>query len=150
MLKEMSTHAEGACQEIQTRIATSEVVGSDEICCRVNSRKHWFHVWQNKFTTFIVSLKSRGHAVIEEYFPGRFLHYVSDCWASQIEDKGRSPSAMPGAFIAGIAEFRKSLKNAWCIRKKELFYRAIALKKGLTVEDYQKSAKGRVTPCCVT
>ena len=32
-------------------------------------------------------------------------------------------------------------KNTWCIRMKELFYRAIALKKGLTAEDCQNPTK---------
>jgi transposase len=141
MLDTMRKHAEGAYREIQTRIAASEVVGSDETGCRVNGRKHWFHVWQNKFLTFIVSFKSRGHAVIEEYFPGSFLYYVSDCWASQLKTKAAGHQLCLAHLLRELLNFEKALKDAWSIRMKELFYRAIALKKGLTAEDCRNPSK---------
>jgi hypothetical protein len=84
ILEEMSQKSEAACRTIQERIQESEVVGSDETGCRINGKKHWFHVWQNSVLTFIVSFASRGYSVMAEYFPGGFLQsfYVSDCWAS--------------------------------------------------------------------
>jgi transposase len=69
VLEDMSRKAEPAYRAIQSRIAKSEVVGSDESGCRVNGKKHWFHVWQTKFLTFLVAFNTRGHQVIEEYFP---------------------------------------------------------------------------------
>ena len=59
-------------EDIHRQIRQSEVVGSDETGCRVNGKKHWFHVWQTRLHTFIVSCASRGHKVIEEYFPDGF------------------------------------------------------------------------------
>jgi hypothetical protein len=59
----MSRKAESTYSEIQSRIAASEVVGADESGCRVNGKKHWIHVWQTPFLTFIVAFKSRGHQV---------------------------------------------------------------------------------------
>ena len=53
VLEDMSRKAEPAYREIQSRIAKSEVVGGDESGCRVNGKKHWFHVWQTRFLTFI-------------------------------------------------------------------------------------------------
>jgi hypothetical protein len=92
ILEEMSQKSEVAYRAIQDRITKSEVVGSDETGCRVNGKKHWFHVWQNSLLTFIVPFASRGHRVIEEYFPGGFLHsfYVSDCWASQLKTQAKA------------------------------------------------------------
>ena len=113
MLDEMSRRAAGAYKEIQTRIAASEVVGSDETGCRVNGRKHWFHVWQNKLLTFIVAFKSRGHAVIEEYFPGKFLYYVSDCWASQLKTKADSHQLCLAHLLRELLNFEKALKSEW-------------------------------------
>ena len=34
-------------ENIRERIVESAVVGADETGCRVNGKKHWFHVWQN-------------------------------------------------------------------------------------------------------
>jgi hypothetical protein len=45
MLEEMSQKSEVSYRTIQERILHSEVVGSDETGCRVNGKKHWFHVW---------------------------------------------------------------------------------------------------------
>lgn len=131
----MSQKADGAYREIQSRIATEEVVGADEAGCRVNGKKHWFHVWQNKFLTFIVSFKSRGHAVIEEYFPDSFMYYVSDCWASQLKTKAAHHQLCLAHLLRELLNFEKALKSEWCILLKDLFYRAIELKKRLCAQD---------------
>jgi transposase len=137
ILEEMSRKAAGAYKEIQRRIAASKVVGADETGCRVNGKKHRFHVWQNKCLTFLVSYKSRGHQVIEEYFPGSFLYYVSDCWASQLKTKARGHQLCPAHLLRELLNFEKALKSDWSIRMQDLFRRAIALKKRLTAEDYR-------------
>jgi transposase len=141
ILEEMSKKSELAYQEIQSRIAESTVVGADETGCRVNGKKHWFHVWQNKFLTFIVAFKSRGHAVIEEYFPGSFLYYVSDCWASQLKTKALHHQLCVAHLLRELLNFEKALKNEWCIRLKDLFHRAIEIKKALTAQDYRQPPK---------
>jgi hypothetical protein len=108
ILEEMSEKSGRACSEIQNRIAASEVVGADESGCRVNGKKHRFHVWQNKCLTFIVSFKSRGHRVIEEYFPGRFPYYVSDCWASQLKTKAGRRQLCPAHLLRELLMNRLS------------------------------------------
>jgi hypothetical protein len=74
----------------------SEVICSDEMGCRVNGKKHWFHVWQNHMLTFNVSFVSRGHGVIEEYFSDGFLQFFY-----------KSDSVMYCSFITGTVEFRE-------------------------------------------
>jgi hypothetical protein len=113
--EEMSEKSGTAYSEIQNRIAASEVVGADETGCRVNGKKHWFHVWQNKCLTFIVSFKSRGHRVIEEYFPGRFLYYVSDCWASQLKTKAGRHQLCLAHLLRELLNFEQALKSDRCI-----------------------------------
>jgi transposase len=139
ILDEMSQKSEVAYQAIRERIIKSEVVGSDETGCRVNGKKHWFHVWQNSILTCIVSFASRGHKVIEEYFPGGFLHsfYVSDCWASQLKAKAKAHQLCTAHLLRELLNFEKSLQDTWSVKMKELIYRAIALKRIMTAEDYQ-------------
>ena len=63
-LKNLSLKATSAYETIRERIHDSHVVGSDETGCRVNGKKHWFHVWQNAMLTFIVAFAHRSHQVI--------------------------------------------------------------------------------------
>ena len=86
-LDNMAQKSTQAYETIKERVFESEVVGADETCCRVNGKKHWFHVWQTQTLTFIVAFFSRGYSVIEKYFADGFpiSVYVSDCWASQLK-----------------------------------------------------------------
>jgi transposase len=136
ILEDMSRKAEPAYKEIQTRISKSVVVGADETGCRVNGKKHWFHVWQTKCLTFIVAFKSRGHQVIEEYFPNSFSYYVSDCWASQLKTKAKGHQLCLVHLLRELLNFEKALNDSWSIRAKELFYRALKVKKNLSEDDY--------------
>ena len=139
ILEEMSQKAEIAYKAIREGIIKSEVVGSDETGCRVNGKKHWFHVWQSSLLTFIVSFASRGHSVIEEYFPDGFLQsfYVSDCWASQLKTKAKAHQLCIAHLLRELLNFEKSLKDTWSVKMKDLLYRTIALKRTMLAEDYQ-------------
>ena len=137
VLEDMSRKAEPAYREIQSRIAKSEVVGGDESGCRVNGKKHWFHVWQTRFLTFIVAFKSRGHQVIEEYFPSSFIYYVSDCWASQLKTAAKGHQLCIVHLLRELLNFEKALNSSWSIRMKALFFRALKLKKNLSEDDYK-------------
>jgi transposase len=139
ILEEMSQKSEVAYEAIRERISASEVVGSDETGCRVNGKKYWFHVWQNNFLTFIVAFASRGHQVIEEYFPGGFIHsfYVSDCWASQLKTTAKAHQLCLAHLLRELLNFEKSLQDEWSVKMQSLLYRAIDLKRIMLVEDYQ-------------
>jgi transposase len=139
ILEEMSQKTEVAYNTIRERIIESEVVGSDETGCRVNGRKHWFHVWQNHTLTFLVSFVSRGHRVIEEYFPDGFLQsfYVSDCWASQLKTKAKAHQLCTAHLLRELLNFEKSLQDSWSVKIKDLLYRSLALKRSLLAGDCQ-------------
>jgi transposase len=143
ILEEMSQKSELAYQTIQQEINTSAVVGSDETGCRVNGKKHRFHVWQNSCLTFIVAFSGRGHKVIEEYFPDGFLHsfYVSDCWASQLKTKAKAHQLCTAHLLRELLNFEKSLQDTWSVQMKDLLYRAISLKGSMSIEDYHTPPK---------
>jgi hypothetical protein len=120
------------------------VVGADETGCRVGGKKHWFHVWQTRLLTFIVSFASRGHKVIEEYFPGGLIKafYVSDCWASQLKVKAKAHQLCMAHLLRELTNFEESLKSQWSARMKALFGLAIELKHSMTEnEHYQHPNK---------
>jgi transposase len=139
ILEEMSQKSEVSYRTVQERILNSEVAGSDETGCRVNGKKHRFHVWQNSILTFIVSFAGRGHSVMEEYFPDGFIRsfYVSDCWVSQLKTKAKAHQLCIAHLLRELLNFEKSLHDARSVRMKELLYRAMALKRTMLAEDYQ-------------
>ena len=40
-------------------------------------------------------------------------------------------------FITRVADFEKSLQDTWSVKMKDLFYRAMLLKRTVQAEDYQ-------------
>jgi transposase len=137
-LDNLSQKSNPVYEEIRNRVLESEVVGSDETGCRVNGKKHWFHVWQTRLLTFIVSFATRGYRVIEEYFPDGFIHsfYVSDCWPSQLKVVAKAHQLCMAHLLRELTNFKENLKSGWSAQMKSLFLRAIELKGKMTQEHY--------------
>ena len=137
-LEHLAKKSHSAYETIMERILQSGVVGADETGCHVGGKKHWFHVWQTSMLTFIVSFASRGHAVIEKYFPNGFIKsfYVSDCWSSQLKVKARAHQLCMAHLLRELTNFSENLKRDWSAKMKELFLCAIELKKEMTSNDY--------------
>jgi len=137
-LVSLAKKAQSAYDHIRVRLLQSQVVGADETGCRVNGKKHWFHVWQTSVLTFIVSFASRGHKVIEEYFENGFIHsfYVSDCWSSQLKVKAKRHQLCMAHLLRELINFAENLGSDWSAKTKELFMRAIELKNKMTENDY--------------
>jgi transposase len=142
-LEKLSNKAHGAYEAIREQIQSAQIVGADETGCRVNGKKHWFHVWQNHLLTFIVSFATRGHQVIEKYFEDGFIHsfYVSDCWASQLKVKARKHQLCMAHLLRELTNFAENLGSEWSAKMKRLFISAIELKKRMTQNDYLNPPK---------
>jgi transposase len=138
-LESLSVKATPAYETIHERIQSVDVVGSDDTGCRVNGKKHWFHVWQSRFLTFIVSFAHRSHEVIEKNFKDGFLHsvYVSDCYASQLKTTAKAHQLCIAHLLRELLNFEKSLRSEWSAKMKELLYRAWNLKRSMTCDDYR-------------
>ena len=133
-LENLSQKATPVYETFRKRIAQSAVVGADETGCRVNGKKHWFHVWQTPVLTFIVSFVSRGYAVIEKYFADGFpvSVYISDCWSSQLKVIAKAHQLCMAHLLRELTNFEENLKSQWSTQMKKLFQRAIELKKTMT------------------
>ena len=137
-LENLSEKATPVYEQFRARIAQSAVVGADETGCRVNGKKHWFHVWQTPVLTFIVSFVSRGYAVIEKYFADGFplSVYVSDCWSSQLKVVAKAHQLCMAHLLRELTNFEENLKSQWSARMKKLFLKAIELKKTMTEKSH--------------
>jgi len=137
-LQIMSDKALPAYENIREQIHSAPAVGGDETGCKVNGKRHWFHVWQTSLLTFIVAFARRSYEIIEIYFPGGFIRsfYVSDCNASQLKTEARAHQLCIVHLIRELLNFEENLGCQWSISMKELLYEALALKKNMTPEDY--------------
>jgi transposase len=137
-LNSLAEKSNPSYENIREQIQQSLVVGADETGCRVGGKKHWFHVWQAPTLTFIASFASRGYAVIEKYFSAGFPNsfYVSDCWASHLKVEAKAHQLCMSHLLRELINFEEKLKRQWSIQMKELFMRAIELKKNMTEIDY--------------
>jgi transposase len=137
-LENLSNKSTSAYETIREQIQFCDVVGADETGCRVNGKKYWFHVWQNRFLTFIVSFANRSYQVLEKYFEDGFPYsvYVSDCYASQLKTPAKAHQLCIAHLLRELLNFEKNLNSGWSIKMKELLWQALKLKKNMIKEDY--------------
>jgi transposase len=135
----MSDKISSTYEMIRQWIQSAPEVGADETGCKVNGKKHWFHVWQNRWATFIVAFARRSHEVIEEYFPGGFLHsfYISDCYASQLKTPAKAHQLCLVHLLREVKNFEENLRSKWSAKMKQLLYQAMELKDNMTGDDYR-------------
>ena len=69
ILKENSTKADAAYEEIRKRIERAPVVGADETGAAVGKELHWNWIFQNDLLTYVYQMKSRGQQAIDSKFP---------------------------------------------------------------------------------
>ena len=69
ILKENSTKADAAYEEIRKRIECAPVVGADETGAAVGKELHWNWIFQNDLLTYVYQMKSRGRQTIDSKFP---------------------------------------------------------------------------------
>jgi transposase len=137
-LENLDRKATSTYESIRELIQSAPVVGADETGCKVNGKKHWFHVWQNRWLTFIVAFKHRSHEVVEQYFPGGFPNssYISDCYASQLKTPAKVHQVCLAHLSRELKNFVKHLDSKWSAQMRELLHQAWELKDNMTTDDY--------------
>jgi len=137
-LENLSQKSTSIYNSIRDQIRQSGVVGADETGCRVAGGKYWFHVWQTPLLTYIVAFASRGYKAIETHFKDGFPAsvYVSDCWSAQLKVIAKAHQLCMAHLLREVTNFAENLKSSWSAKMKELFQRAIEVKKQMVGNDY--------------
>ena len=137
-LQKLSDKTKSTYETICKLIQSAPEVGADETGCKVNGKKHWFHVWQNRWLTFIVAFAHRSHKVIEYYFPDGFplSFYGSDCYASQLKTPAKAHQLCLVHILRELTNFVENLSSIWSFQMKQLLYQAWELKDNMTADDY--------------
>lgn len=88
-LIQMGRKAALVCDEIQSELSSSKVVGSDETGINVNGNNQWIWVWQDVHNTLLRASTNRGSKTIEDTWeqglPTAVL--VTDRWSAQLKTK---------------------------------------------------------------
>ena len=86
LLNRFAKKSNSAYQTIKQRVASSNVIGTDETGVKVNGDKHWFWTWQTPEYTFIAHSSNRAIQTVNHLFPDGFPNstLVHDGWKPQL------------------------------------------------------------------
>ena len=132
MLKENSTKADAAYEEIRKRIECAPVVGADETGAAVGKELHWNWIFQNDLLTYVYQMKSRGQQAIDSKFPNGLPNstLVTDRYRSYFNMNVKDHQVCL-AHLLRNAEYLNELdtKQDWSRRFIHLITHAIDLKR---------------------
>ena len=131
ILNKMANKAKLLYYAIKDRLEQSTTVGSDETGASVDGKKQWMWVWQNSRMTFIYLSQSRGQKVITELFPNGFKNAIigTDRWAAQLNTQAKGHQLCLAHLLRDLVYLIETEKSSFAKQIKELFLKAINLKK---------------------
>jgi len=135
ILHSMAEKARPIYEGIRQRIEKSDVVGGDESGVNVGGKNWWTWVFQTSVATFIAILATRGKDAVNQLFKNGFANatLVSDRWHAQLNTFAGGHQLCMAHLLRDLNFLVELEKTPWAASIKELFVRAIDLKKRLTV-----------------
>jgi len=135
ILNLMAQKAKPLYQNIKKRIEKSPVVGGDESGVNVAGKNWWAWVYENQFLTFISILSTRGMSAVNELFKNGFENaiLVSDRWKAHLNAAAREGQLCMAHLLRDVNYLIELEKTTWAGKIKQLFLKAIDLKKQLLV-----------------
>lgn len=129
ILKRFTAKASTDHQQIKQNLLSSVVVGSDETGGKINGKKAWFHMWQDRLNTYIICSDNRGSKTIDREFPNGFpaATLVSDCWAAQLKTAALGHQICLAHLLRELNYFQEAFSSDWSKELSVLFTRAIEL-----------------------
>jgi transposase len=146
LLDKLTLKAIPAYETIRQRVLDSEVIGSDETGMKVNGKLHWFWTWQNKYHTLISVSNNRGFQTIYDNCgdqAGQAI-LVHDCWKPHFKTTVAGHQLCIAHMLRELNYLHEKNKIDWPKNVKDLFLRAINLKKSLNATDYDKPNQERI------
>jgi len=133
ILHNMAQKALPIYENIQKRIEKSEIVGGDETGINVAGKNWWAWVFQNSLITFIFILPTRGIKAVTDYFKNGFSKaiLVSDRWRAHLNTFAKGHQLCFAHLLRDLNYLIELEKTKWATDTRELFLKAIELKKQL-------------------
>ncbi len=131
LLSKLSDQCLPIYDQIKQRVATSQVVGTDETGCRINGGKSWMWTWQTEKLTYIAASQSRGYVTVSNQFPQGFpcSTLISDSWAAQLKTPSKHKQLCMAHIQRELKYFIEQSKNRWSKKFLNLIYSALELRK---------------------
>lgn len=129
---------------IKQRVATSQVVGADETGVKVNGDKHWFWTWQTDNLTYITHSENRKFDTVKNHFKQGFPNstLVHDGWRPQMTTLAENHQNCLPHLLRRLNYLNERYpKSSWGVDFIKLLYKAIALKKKMTAQDYKNNTE---------
>lgn len=129
ILKRFMGKATASHQQIKQELLAAEVVGADETGGKIDGKKAWFHVWQDKLNTYMICADNRGSKAIDTEFPEGFplATIVSDCWPAQLKTAANGHQLCLAHLLRELNYFDEAFASDWAKNLSALFIRAIEL-----------------------
>jgi len=134
ILHSMAEKARPIYEGIRQRVEKSTVIGGDESGVNVGGKNWWAWVFQTQFATFIAILATRGKSAVNELFSAGFANaiVVSDRWRAQLSTFAKGHQLCMAHLLRDLNYLIELEKTSWAKSIKQVFLRAIDLKKRLT------------------
>lgn len=131
LLKRLSAKGMPIYKAIHGIIEKGKQAGSDETGTNINGKKGWAWTWQNILATYISISFSRGKEAIQNAFPNGFPNAIlnSDRWRPQINTFAKGHQLCFAHLLRELLYLIESEKTLWAVQIKQLFMRALDLKK---------------------
>ena len=133
LLDRITLKALPAYETIRQRVLNSEVIGSDETGIKINGKLNWFWTWQNKYHTLICVSKNRGFQTIIDNFGNQLRQaiLVHDCWKPHFKTAVEGHQLCVAHMLRELNYLHEKDEIDWPKQVKDVFLRAITLKKSL-------------------
>ncbi len=144
-IKRVTEKALPAYELIRSRAENSRSNGGDETGTKINGDKGWFWTIQGALFTYIIASYNRGVQTINDHFPKGFPFsvLVHDCWKSYFKIAALAHQICLAHLLREFNHVIECYKLRWGKDFKQLLSEAIAFKKTLLPEDYNKTLSQR-------
>lgn len=127
ILKSMAQSAMPVYNNIKERFENAKTGGGDETSVRINGKKGWFWILQNKFLTYLICTDNRAYKTLEALFPKGLPNIIlnHDAYSAWFQLPVKLHQLCLAHLQRDLNFFLQTEPCEWVLRIKDLFYEAI-------------------------
>jgi hypothetical protein len=144
-LAHMQKKAEGIIQRIKEIIIQAPWIGSDETRSKVAGKGYWQWVWQSPWASYFVVVKSRGYAVVKEYFTESYAGVMChDCWCAQNKTPAGKHQLCHAHLLRNLQYVIDKERSVWAYRVQRLLRKCQRAREAIWKEGVSPALRDRV------
>ena len=144
-LAHMQKKAEGIIQRIKEIIIQAPWIGSDETRSKVAGKGYWQWVWQSPWASYFVVVKSRGYAVVKEYFTESYAGVMChDCWCAQNKTPAGKHQLCHAHLLRNLQYVIDKERSVWAYQVQRLLRKSQRAREAIWKEGVSPALRDRV------